>query len=300
MGSPRGFLILVIASAALLVLPDIALAWGPATHVKIARDILSELQALSPALAALLARFARDFLFGNIAADVVFAKRLARIKQHCHQWSTAFEILDSAPTESGRAFACGYLAHLAADTVAHGKFLPRQVTLTGTTLSFGHIYWEMRADSAIGTHYWEQLRQILAHRYDQHETLLAQQLTQSVLPFRWNRAIFYRINRTVSRRGWIRTADAWYDRSRWELPDDILAEYRRESVDRAIDVLVSGRRSPVTHMDPNGTIALGHARIRRRQNRRMARAGILHPHVLAEAVARHAPRRGRPDYPLAG
>lgn len=283
------FVIIVLAIAFVLLSPGVSLAWGPATHIKLASDILAHLELLTPALAALLAKYARDFIFGNIAADVVFAKRLSRIKQYCHRWDTAFEILDAARTEPIRAFAYGYLTHLAADTVAHNKFLPRQMTLTRSTMSFGHLYWELRADSAIGTHYWDQLRQVLDGSFEQHETVLAEKLTDTLLPFQWNRAIFYRLNAVLSRKGWIRTMDAWYRRSRWDLPDSVLADYRGECLDRALDVLARLQDSPVTQEDPNGTTAIGHTRVQRRQHRKMARAGILFPHVLTEATAKHAP-----------
>jgi hypothetical protein len=284
----RGFL---LVAAIVLLSPDILFAWGPATHIKLAGDILSQLHLLSPALAALLARHARDFLFGNIAADVVFAKRLSRIKQYCHRWDTAFAIADAAETDRARAFAAGYLAHLAADTVAHNKFLPHQMTVTSSTLSFGHLYWEMRADASIGTHYWDQLRNVLQdpQRFDEHEYVLAQKLTDTLLPFEWNRAIFYRINKTFSSNGLMRTLDVWYHRSRWPLDDDMLVQYRVECVERALDLLNYGRRSAVLCDDPNGTASLSHTRARRKLHRRMARAGILAPHVIAEAVARHAP-----------
>ncbi len=278
-----------LAVLILLWMPRPAHAWGPATHTKIACDILEQLPALASGLAALLAKHRKDFVFGNIAADVVFAKRLSKVKQYCHQWTTGFQLLESAPTDAERAFAYGYLSHLAADTVAHNKYLPRQMTVTGTTMSFGHLYWELRADSTIGTFYWEELRDMLSHRFNQHERVLSQRLTDTLLPFHWNLAIFYRLNTAISRKGWIRTMDAWYHRSRWELADDMLAEYRAECVDRALDVIVRGGDSVVLNDDPNGTIALSHTRLQRRQVRQMARAGILYPHVLNELVAGHAP-----------
>jgi hypothetical protein len=94
--------------------------------------------------------------------------------------------------------------------------------------------------------------------------------------------------------------DAWYGRSRWELADDILAAYRSECVDRALDILSRGERSPIVHEDPNGTIALSHTKAKRKQQRQMARAGILYPHVLNEATVRHIPvinGRDRPGVP---
>lgn len=281
---------LPLAAVIVLLWPDHVFAWGPATHIKLADDVLHNLAGLPTILAILLGRHAKDFLFGNIAADVVFAKRLSRVKQFCHEWKTAFHFIHNAPDEPSRAFAYGYLTHLAADTVAHNKYLPRQMTMTRSTVSFGHLYWELRADSTIGSHYWDKLREVLDHRFPHHELMLAHRLTDTLLPYQWNRAIFYRVNNTVSRRGWIRTMDAWYHRSRWELPDDVLHEYRRECLERAMDVLTHLERSPVTREDPNGTAALGHTRVQRKQHRKMARAGILHPHVLNEAVVRHAPQ----------
>ena len=124
--SKRG--LVVIAVLVLVGLgPSRAFAWGPATHVKLASDLLANAGMLPSALALLLTTRRKDYLFGNIAADVVVAKRLSKIKQICHHWATGFAILEDAKTDQGKAFALGYLSHLAADTVAHGKFLPRQI-----------------------------------------------------------------------------------------------------------------------------------------------------------------------------
>ena len=270
-----------------------AFAWGPATHVKLASDLLGQLKLLPAATAALLARRRRDYIFGNIAADVVLAKRLSRVKQFCHHWSTGFAILRDAKTEAGQAFALGYLSHLAADTVAHGKFLPRQMTLTRSTLSFGHIYWELRADSTIGPYHWNQLRSILDVAFDEHEASLSSQLTDTFLPFAVNWRLFYRMNRFVGQGLLRRAMEQWYNHSRWELSDQLLREYRAECLDRMLDVLRSRRNSPVLREDPNGNAALAYTRLQRRQLRQMSRAGLIAPHVLYEAAATHAPVRAR-------
>jgi hypothetical protein len=266
-----------------------ALAWGPATHVKLASDLLGNLNLLPVAVAAILARNRRDYIFGNIAADVVVAKRLSRVKQFCHHWATGFAILEDAQTDSGRAFAYGYLSHLAADTVAHGKFLPRQMTLTRTTLSFGHLYWELRADASIGPHYWDELRGLLDDVFHEHHACLSCTLTDTFLPFSVNWKLFYRMNKFVSQRLLRKTMDRWYNLSRWQLPDHILREYRSECVERIVDVLASGKSSPVLHEDPNGNAALAYTKLQRRQLRQLSRAGLIAPHILYEAAAGHAP-----------
>ncbi len=269
-----------------------ALAWGPATHVKLASDLLEHLNLVPLAVAGLLARCRRDYIFGNIAADVVLAKRLSRVRQFCHHWATGFAILEDAQTDSGRAFAYGYLSHLAADTVAHGKFLPRQMTLTRTTVSFGHLYWEMRADSSIGPHYWDELRGLLEDVFHEHRARLSMTLTDTFLPFSMNWRLFYRMNRFVSQRLLRRTMDRWYAWSRWPLSDQLLREYRAECVQRMIDVASQGRESWVLHEDPNGNAALAYTKLQRRQLRRLSRAGLIAPHILYEAAAGHAPMVG--------
>jgi hypothetical protein len=266
-----------------------AMAWGPATHMKLAADLLGHADLLPAAIAALLARYRRDYLFGNIAADVVIAKRLSRIKQFCHHWETGFAILDDAATDAGRAFGLGYLSHLAADTVAHNKFIPRQMAVTRSTLSFGHLYWELRADSTIGPHHWEQLRSVLDEVFAEHENSLQTRLTDTFLPFAVNWRMFYRLNRFMSRRLWRQALDRVYGMSRWHLSDQLMREYRSECLQRMIDVVSRQRSAEVLHEDPNGNAALAYSKARRRQLRQMARCGLIAPHIMYEAAVGHAP-----------
>lgn len=282
--------VLTLAVVAIAVFPADVLAWGPATHVKLASDLLGQLSLLPAGVAALLAACRKHYIFGNIAADVVLAKRLSRVKQFCHHWHTGFTILEDASTDAGRAFGLGYLSHLAADTVAHSKFLPRQMTVTRTTMSFGHLYWELRADTTIGPYYWQALRDIMDEAFAEHETILHARLTDTFLPFSLNWQLFYGMNSLISRRGWMRAMTHWTNRSRWHLSDQLMREYRAESLERMIDVVSHGRSAEVLREDPNGNLALAYTRMQRRQLRQMARAGLRSYHVLHEAEVIHAPR----------
>jgi hypothetical protein len=287
----------LIATAVVLVVlawPTATYAWGPATHVKLASDILENLQLLGTGVAALLSKYGKDYLFGNIAADMVVAKRLSKVKQICHHWATGFAIYEDARSDQGRAFALGYLSHLAADTVAHGKFLPRQMTLTRTTMAFGHLYWELRADATIGPHYWAKLRGVLNEVYDEHEQTLSERLTDTFLPFALNWRLFYRMNRFVGRHVLRRALDSWHRLSRWQLSDQLMREYRAECVNRIVDVLQHGRQARVCHEDPNGNAALAYTRVQRRQLRQMARLGLIVPHILYEVAVVHAPAIAQP------
>lgn len=266
-----------------------AMAWGPATHMKLAGDLLGHLEFLPAAVVALLTRCRRDYLFGNLAADLVIAKRLSRVKQFCHHWETGLAIYEDAVTDTGRAFALGYLSHLAADTIAHNKFIPRQMALTRSTLSFGHLYWELRADSTIGPYHWEQLRLLLDEVFAEHQQNLHSRLTDTFLPFSVNWRLFYRLNRFMSRRLWRRALDRVYGMSRWHLSDQLMREYREECLHRMIDVVSHLRDSDVLHEDPNGNVALAYSKAQRRQLRQMARCGLIAPHIMYEAAVGHAP-----------
>ncbi len=285
--------VLIVTAVIVAMFSAEAWAWGPATHVKLASDLLGQLDLLPAGIAALLAAYRKHYIFGNIAADVVVAKRLSRVRQFCHHWQTGFAILDDARSEAGRAFALGYLSHLAADTVSHCKFLPRQMTITRTTMSFGHIYWELRADTTIGPYYWQVLREVMADAFAEHEASLSVRLTDTLLPFSVNWRLFYQTNQLISRRTWQRAMNRLSNVSRWQLPDQLMREYRSECLDRMMDVVAHQRTAAVLAEDPNGNAALAYTRVQRRQIRQMARAGLMASYILREAELVHAPRLSR-------
>lgn len=281
--------ILLLSALAVAFLAPEALAWGPATHTRLATDLLSQLSLLPAGLAALLARHASSYIFGNIAADVVLAKRLSRVRQFCHHWSTGFKFLDDARGDEHRAFALGYLSHLAADTVAHGKFVPRQLCLTRTTFNFGHLYWEMRADSFVGDANWQRLEDNLATDHSAHHQVLQRELTDTLLPYYFNRRVFDRVNRLVVRRYWQRCMSTWARRSRWSLCDQLVANYWSESLARIRSVLIDGTSSPVLREDPSGNAGLQQARDHRKTARRLRRRGLPTERRAWEASAGLAP-----------
>lgn len=283
----------LVAACVVLGIAADAFAWGPATHVKLASDLLANLWLLPTAVAAVISRHRRYFVYGNVATDTVFAKKMSRTKQICHHWQTGFSLLDSAETEEGQAFAYGYLSHLAADTVAHNKFLPRQMAISRSTVTFGHLYWEVRADSLIDRAHWHELRAALRASYPEPERLLEAHLRETLLSFRANRLLFKRMNLLASERGWRRTVDFWSALSRHPLEARVIDDYHTESFERVLDVLTRGQDSLLLYEDPNGNGSLSYAKAQRRQLRQMNWAKIPHVHVIEEAASGHAPARAR-------
>ena len=120
----------VAASVILVVAPVVAHAWTPGTHVYLGEAVMRSLALLPVAVAELLREFPYDFLYGSIAADTSIAKKYAPVGRHCHSWTVGMEIFDGARDDPLRAFGLGYLSHLAADSVAHNYFVPKQLAVT--------------------------------------------------------------------------------------------------------------------------------------------------------------------------
>jgi len=251
-----------------LLTADQAFAWGPTTHVGLANTILGDLGLLPASVAAILGKNAFSYLYGSIAADVVFAKRLSRVKQFCHHWSTAFRLVRAAEDDCSKSFAYGYLSHLAADTVAHGKYVPYQIRACNSTVNFGHLYWELRADAAECGPTQQLLAQVLAANHDVHHWALAHHMTDTLLSYDFNRALFNRMNALAANDRFRQTVRLWGQYSRWDLSPELLHGYRGESVDRIVSVLTEGPRSPVLLEDPNGSSAFMQLRAHRRDQRR--------------------------------
>jgi hypothetical protein len=281
----------LIAIAVTLILwdPPQALAWGPTTHIHLGQTLLSTLSPAAGAAAGLITRFARDFLYGNVAADVVQGKKFLEAKKHCHNWPIGFALLEGARDDHSRAFAFGYLCHLAADCVAHNKFVPRQMTLARSLTAFNHVYWEMRADAAQSRVRWAEMRSVVTDHWPEHDELMADRLDWPLFSFRWNKRVFKRMSLVSSARSWRRGVRLWQRVSRWPLPGELLAGYHDECLSRMVSVLREEADSAVTEEDPVGSVSFASCRVTRKLLRQMARAGILRPEVLDEAVAHLAP-----------
>lgn len=282
-------LAVLVALFGLLGDADQALAWGPATHMGLASCLLERLCLLPAAVGMVLGRHRLAYLYGNIAADIVFVKRWSRIKRFCHHWSTAFDLLEAAEDDRAKAFAYGYLAHLAADTVAHGKYVPRQIGLSECSVGFGHIYWELRADATETDENWELLEDVLNGDHDDHHRTLESHMSGTFLPYELNRLVFGRMNALTVRREFRRTVELWNRCSRWYLSPELVDSYRAESLDRIYSILSEGHRSPLLTEDPNGMSALMCLRVRRREVRRLRRRGLPVKHRLLEASRSLAP-----------
>ncbi len=264
------------------LLPHTAHAWTPGTHVYLGDAVLRAVGQLPEAVADLLRAFPTQFLYGSIAADTSIAKKYVPTGRHCHSWTVGLEIHDAAPDEPLRAFALGYLAHLAADSIAHNHFVPRQLTLTASTSALGHSYWESRFETHLGAACARRARDLILLDHSQADGLLDRILSPTIFSTRTNRRIFRGMVHAADNESWQRIFGLMRENSRWDLADADVAVYVDRAYDAIMDFLINFDRSSPYKLDPSGDEAL---RMAKRVRREALRDGG--PERVSEEAERH-------------
>lgn len=233
---------------AFLLIPSYAFAWGPLTHIYLGSEVFYLGAALPAGVYALLRKYRQDYLYGNLMADMILGKKYLPRKKHPHNWDVALNLFESAETEPEKAFAYGYMSHLAADTVAHGTF-------TSKRRNIGHAILELHADSIIDRKYWQEAVAIKSRVQERNDVFLESSLEKVIFSFKTNRRIF---------KGWIVLSGLNSERFRLlgrnpvVLPSkEELRSLHDESLDRIIDILQKGRRSEILKKDPIGNVRRG-------------------------------------------
>jgi hypothetical protein len=273
--------VVVLVAVGLLVLtPSTAWAWTPGTHVFLADAVLRSLALLPAGVAALLREYPFDFLYGSIAADTSMAKKYAAEGRHCHSWRVGLEIRDRARDDALRSFGLGYLAHLAADTVAHNYFVPMQLARTATTKAIGHSYWESRFETHLPESAMLRARDVILFDHTRANEHLDGILSPTLFSIRTNRRIFRGMVRAADNESWQRVFQLMVERSRWDLSETVVHTHLTRSFDYIVDLLTHDDASEAFALDPSGERALREAKLVRRAALR--RGG----HVAADLSAR--------------
>jgi hypothetical protein len=149
-----------------------ALAWGPAVHTVTALSLLSDTSLIAAGIANILTSFPREYLYGCLAADFFIGKGNRKTSKHPHNWQGGFRFLWEAASDREKAFAYGFLSHLAADVVAHNLCMPQLISSSASGLPVSHLYWEMKADHLVGPAYLKFARQVLTADHPDCDDLL--------------------------------------------------------------------------------------------------------------------------------
>jgi hypothetical protein len=270
----------LIAVVVLVLTPETAHAWTPGTHIFLGDAVLRSAALLPGTIAELLTAFPYHFLYGSIAADTSIAKKYAPVGRHCHSWTVGFEIHEHAKDERLQAFGLGYLAHLAADAVAHNYFVPRQLTVTSSTAALGHSYWESRFETHLGSEFSRRAREIILLDHSREDAHLDRILSPTIFSTPTNRRIFRGMVYVTDTESWQRVFQLMSERSRWDLRTTEVGAYLTRSYNFIMDLLNRFDRSEPFQLDPSGDEALRIAKQLRRSALR--RGGELVVHDEAE------------------
>lgn len=274
--------VVAVALVLLMLVPAPALAFGPATHVFLGSRLLDMLHLLPESLGMLLRAHPQSFLYGSMAADISFAKKYVPAGRHCHFWHVGEEILAEARNDRLRAVGYGYLSHLAADTIAHNFFVPRQLLLTSSTKALGHGYWEHRLDMQLGEPYGNIARQVVMdYDHSEADSLFDSVLSGTIFSFETNRRIFRGMIRMQDNERWKSVFERVLQKSRWDLTNPTIEGYMSRAFDFVVDYLLRRRDSLAAQLDPTGEFNL---QLAKKVRRMTLREGVAGRDVLLEVA----------------
>ena len=295
---------LLLALVWIALTPSDLFAWTPGTHIHLGEAVLRSLTLLPAGTAALLRTYPQDFLSGSIAADTSMAKKYAPAGRHCHSWAVGFEIYERARDEALRTFALGYLSHLAADVVAHNFFVPRQLTVTSSTSTVGHSYWESRFETHLGDAAARRARDVILLDHSRADAHLDDILSPTIFSTSTNRRLFRGMVHVTDSESWQRIYRIMAENSRWGLARPEVEVHLTRSFNYVIDLLAHLDQSESYQFDPSGDEALRLAkRLRRASLRRggdpFVREEAERHFGLPASPLRHAETLEIPLYPAA-
>jgi hypothetical protein len=244
----RLFKLLLILS--FLLVPTFAFAWGPLTHIYLGNEIFGFGSLLPAGILEIIRRYRKDFLYGNIMADIIIGKKYMPKDKSSHSWDVAFELFKSARTNQQKSFVYGYMSHLAADTVAHNIY-------TVDRKNIGHTVMEMKADSIIDKKYWFQAMAIERKIQARNDVFLENSLDRFMFSFKTNKRIFKGMV-MLSVFNQERIGNFIDKNLTTSLPDrGIIENLHQESLDGIIDLLQNFENSEVVKTSPSGNVYRG-------------------------------------------
>lgn len=135
-------LVAVLCAALVILAPAEAFAWGPGVHLHLGNFLLDNPDLLPKPLIDCVFCHSRAFLYGMLAADFFIGKGSKPKPGHSHNWDVAHTLLERADSPRSRAYALGYVGHLAADVAAHNYFAPGlMLKFPGAKLMHGLCEW---------------------------------------------------------------------------------------------------------------------------------------------------------------
>lgn len=224
-----------------------------------------------------------EYLYGCVGADITLAKKYTRAMQaHCHSWQVGWQILDAAESDAQRAFAYGYLSHLAADVYSHNHFVPTQLVVSFRARTLRHVYWEARFDSMQAPEYRGIVRDLRQQEFPECDDLVKRVVARTLFSFRTNKRIFNSVLAFHDWDNWHRIMQRVTTQSRYLLPDSVVPKYNAACHHNIMDLLQHGKKADCQAADPTGLEALALAKEVRRTLKTLGRRGTITPALSRE------------------
>ncbi len=226
-------MIFILTFIGILLAPSFAFAWGPLTHIYLGNELFTYAPLIPAGVLSLLKKYQQDFLYGNLMADMILGKKYLPDDKSSHSWEVAMNLMDQAEKGPEKAFAYGYLSHLAADTVAHE-------TLTENKLDMEHTWIELKADSMINKVYWLQSVTISKTVQKRNDRFLEGSLDSYIFSFNTNKRIYKGI-----------VFLSFLNKRRTKGVDsEYIYKLHGKSLARMLDLLKKGKDSSVLYKSP--------------------------------------------------
>lgn len=254
----------IIFSLIFLILPEQVFAFGPAFHLKIGYEILNYLTLFSPLTQQLLAEYPLDFLYGNISPDIIIGKSFLPYHKHCHNWNIAKDLIDFASSSSQKAFAYGYLTHLASDVIAHNYFVPVQTISTFKSRTLTHLYWETRLDNKVEREIWYFTEKFKSCDFSKNEYLMERVLSYNLFPFVVSKQIYKGYVLFSSLEQWNKALNMIKNFSKYSIEPDFLEDVKKLSLDFSIQVVLRKDDAHILSNDPTGKRSISIAQMIRK------------------------------------
>jgi hypothetical protein len=229
----------------ILLIPSIADAWGPLTHVYLGYQVLDLGAALIPAgIYSIIKKYKNDFLYGNISADIILGRRFQEHEKNSHSWDIAWKLFEAAKTNREKAFVYGYLTHLCADTVVHN--------LQKSWVPFGHPILEVKAESMVDKKYRTALKRLDKIMQKKNDIFMEDKLESLFFSFKTHKRIFKGVLLLSRLPNYAPLSNFIDDRFPYEIPIAEIQSFRQESLTRMLEFLNNGRDSDVLKKHPLG------------------------------------------------
>jgi hypothetical protein len=268
---------------AIFLSPHPAFAWGPVTHIALGVQILATVVTPEHSLQETLLKLPEIFLYGSLAPDIVQGRRLqSRLRRHSHNWDTGLALLRSARGAEEHALAYGYLAHLAADVVAHNYFLPARFIGRFESRIASHLYTEARFDCFHEREYRDLLLKLLKVDFRAHNKILKRAIDSPLFSFTAHHRIFEGGLRRIHQFDSVMRALGGPDKS--ELQDFDL--FQNASCGAISGIMGDVSNAPACRFDPMGERAIRSALDLRRKLQRLVRVAPEAGKTAREMAAR--------------